>query len=384
MKNIIIVGAFPEKVTFIKGGVQASVYGLAKALAARTDIASVQVISLPVKGSLSRFSVHKIDGIKVVYLKPHRFLTLDVLHLPKVMRTVFSARMPLVHIHGTGLLQALLIAALHTKRITCIWTLHGITAKETLQRYHSEKTFPALTRHLLYRLIEKFSVITAPHIIVDTPYVQKELGRQSGISVIPQGIFSDEFLPVHGMPRPNPVILSIGVIAPRKGHHLTLEAFARVHTQSPQSRLIIAGSISDTDYYRQLQEQIRRLRLSESVKLLTNIPRAEILRLFADAQIFALHSQEESQGIALCEALAAGLPVVATGIGGIPFVITHGKDGLLVDYGDVAGFASAVLSLLENPALYEQMATIAKISARRFDWKNIAEEVMNTYAKCDS
>ena len=121
--------------------------------------------------------------------------------------------------------------------------------------------------------------------------------------------------------------------------------------------------------------------LTHGAEIHTDVSRREIMALLGQARLFVLHSQEESQGIALCEALAAGLPVVATQVGGIPFVVSEGKDGLLVPYGDVKAFADAIVTLLSDDALHDRMSAQAKLSAQRFDWGAIAAEVMKVYAR---
>lgn len=373
-KTIVIVGAFPEEVSFIKGGVQASVYGLAKSLSARKDIELVHVIALPVKGS-SAVGTRLVDGLNVSYFKAHRFQALDILHLRKIVREIRVVDAWPVHVHGTGLLQAALVAVMRLEYRKCIWTLHGLTSKETLQRFRAEKTFPNLLRHALYATLEWFLLSVSKHIIVDTPYVAQQVPVSNKISVIPQGIFTEEFAGL-ASERKAPVILSVGVISPRKGHHKTIEAFAKVKAQYPDARLIIAGAVADAEYYERLKKLAGR-----GVELRVDVPREQILKFFAEAKIFALHSEEESQGIALCEAMAAGLPVVASNVGGIPYVVSDKQDGLLTPFGNTDAFADAMLTLLKDDALYDKMSAEAKASSQRFDWKNIVEGVITIYQK---
>lgn len=319
------------------------------------------------------------DGIHVLYLKSRQFLALGILDLPHVMRAIHAYGTDIVHIHSTGLLQAALLAALRLRKIPSVWTLHGITEKETWQRYVHNRSPANLARYLFYTLMERFSLAVAQHVIVDTAYVREEAKIKRPVSVIPQGIFSEEFAEAASPSRDKQVILSAGAFSPRKGHHHTLEAFAKVKKQLPESQLVITGTMTDAVYYKRLQQQAEALGLQDSTQLLADIPRTRITALFKEARIFALHSQEESQGIALCEALVSGLPVASTRIGGIPYVISDRQDGLLVEYGDTTAFAEAMISLLTDKMLYERMSTAAISSASRFDWQNIALKVMSIY-----
>ena len=134
--------------------------------------------------------------------------------------------------------------------------------------------------------------------------------------------------------------------------------------------------MSDNAYYRFLQEQA-----FDGVEILANLPRSKIIELLAKSKIFVLHSQEESQGIAICEALANGLPVVATNVGGIPYIITHGKNGFLSEYGDIDKFADNIINLLGEDKLYKEKSENCKISATRFDWNNVTDEVLEIYRR---
>ena len=383
MLDVVMVGPFPERPSLIRGGVQASVYGLARALS-RRSVARVSVLSLPVKAAAEATVTTQTEGgIEVTRLTiPYKFFASIIVHLPLAMRKIRRLHRPIVHVHGTGLFQASLLALLRLKRIPVVWTLHGITEKEAWQRYREHRTAANFLRHRLYRLVERFSLRISPVLIFDTPYVLAEVPPTGNdVHVIPQGIFTEEFAGLPREPRdPPPLVLSLGVLSLRKGHHLTLEAFARVKAEVPAARLVIAGTVTDPNYHRHLQARTRELGLGDSVDILVDLPRHEIVALLGRGHVFALHSQEESQGIALCEALAAGLPVVATRVGGIPHVVEDGKSGILVPYGDVPGFAEAIIELLSDPTRHARMAGHARASATRFDWDTIAGQMEWVYA----
>jgi glycosyltransferase involved in cell wall biosynthesis len=381
MLDVVMIGPFPADPSVIKGGVQASVYGLSRTLQKRSDIGGVDVFSIPVKADKTPLHSATVEGIAVTYLNaPYRFLISLIIHVSLVFRTIRRKRNPVVHVHGTGLFQAVLLICLRIRRTPLVWTLHGITEKETLEILRRHRTIGNLLRNLLYTFLERVSLRIAPFTIVDTPYVEQELApTRNKLYVIPQGIFADEFtgLP-HERPDP-PEVLSIGVLSPRKGHHLTLEAFPRIKPKLPTARLIIAGASPQPDYVQSLNDRSAELGLTDSVEIRVDLPRTEILALLGRSHVFALHSQEESQGIALCEALAAGLPVVATRVGGIPFVVDDQQNGFLVPYGDIQAFADTIILLLTEESRHAQMSARAKVSADRFNWTRIANEVFKIY-----
>lgn len=137
--------------------------------------------------------------------------------------------------------------------------------------------------------------------------------------------------------------------------------------------------IVDTEY---VSKQIEQLHVREKISHLPwmyVIPQEELLRNYQTASIYALHSQEESQGIALVEALAAGLPVVSTMVGGIPYVVKDGETGLLSVYSNIDSFARHMIRLLEDKDLRDKMAKSAREIAQNYSWKNIVQAIEIVY-----
>jgi glycosyltransferase involved in cell wall biosynthesis len=380
--DVVMVGEFPRDPAFIKGGIQASVYGLARTLKEFDSVGEVRVFALPVDRAEPQ-APKNIDGIAVRYFGvPWKFMSSSAIYAPDVLRGVPRTGASVLHVHGTGLLQAVLCVGARLRKTPLIWTIHGITAKETADKLRKTKTPAALMRHILYRLLETLQLWVSPTVIVDTPYVLDEIyAMAENIHVIPQGIFTEELAPCREAKREKPVILSLGVMEARKGHHLTLEAFAKTLKPVPKARLIIAGAETDTAYTATLRARATELGVADKVEILTDLPRARVLELLCEAKIFALHSQEESQGIVFCEAMAAGLPIVATHVGGIPFVVSDDKTGILTPYGDVDAFAAAFTRLLTNDEEYDTMAAAAIEAGRHFDWETVAGQVLDLYRK---
>ncbi len=218
--NVVMIGAFPEDINVIKGGVQASVYGLSQALIQRHDeIQRVKVFALP-QTAEAKHPVRNSGGLDVTYLQiPFKILASNILHVPRLMREISKLENAVTHIHGTGLLQTALIISLSLRRLACVWTLHGITEKETWNRYCQNKSVITGLRFVFYRFMERLSLRFARQIIVDTPYVQQALPiKRDNIHVIPQGIFLDELAGTVNHPSTeNPLILSVGVMDTRKG-----------------------------------------------------------------------------------------------------------------------------------------------------------------------
>ena len=328
--DIALIGPFPEDTSILRENAPSSVYGLARALSLRSDT-RIQVIALPIPANAREpLRTKTIDGFEVEYINaPYGYLSSSVLHMRRALKIIKGLKNPIVHIHGSGLFQTLLMMALRLRRIQFLWTMHGLAEIETRRRYLDDPTSMNLLRFMLYYGVERIALRFARQIIVGTSEQKAELPpTKADVFIIPQGLFVEEFRRLEGSQREALMILSHSIIDPSKGHHMTIDAFALVREHHPSARLIIAGASRNAAYLKLLKEKIKEHRLGDSVEILPDLSRKNILALLAKARIFALHSKDESQGMALCEALIAGIPIVSTRVGCIPSIVTEHKDGL--------------------------------------------------------
>jgi len=147
-------------------------------------------------------------------------------------------------------------------------------------------------------------------------------------------------------------IISVGATREEKGHDVLIRAFRQVVNRFPDSSLTIVG---DGSYRDVCEELIDDLGLRSSVTITGWIDRPDIRELLIEATVFAFPSRQEAFGMALLEAMASGLPVVATDTGGIPEV-TEGTDARLVESENQDEFARALMEALENREWREQAA----------------------------
>lgn len=381
--NIVQVGPFPLSADCIRGGVESSVFGLVNELSRNHVVDVFDYPRINGKDSVERkgsLTVHR-------YANPgnHNQDAMD--RGKEILRDIVSLHPDIVHIHGTGGLSGALYSAVKTYGIPVLLTVHGLLH---IEKKNALIKHPSL-KHLYQLFVQshaEFKVLNeAEHIIVDTEYVaeqikhlhsKKKISHLPWMYVVPQGIQS-QYLQVSPKKPVIPTILSVGSISQRKGHLLLVKAFEIVHKTVPSAKLIIAGTLTEKANYTQLQNEIGKLHLKQSVELLTNIPQEQLLQIYQEATIFALHSQEESQGIALVEAMATGLPIVSTLVGGIPFVVKNGKTGLLSKYGDVDSFANNMIKLLTIENLRTQMSQSARLSAQSYSWQEITQAIEIIY-----
>jgi glycosyltransferase involved in cell wall biosynthesis len=157
----------------------------------------------------------------------------------------------------------------------------------------------------------------------------------------------------------------------QKGLDVLLDAMAALVRERPDIRLKIAGRGKDGD---RVAAASRRLGISPQVELLGAVGEDERDRLLSGALMLLMPSRFEGFGMVAAEAMAAGVPVVASDAGSLPEVVDPPSGGVLVPVGDAASLAAAARRLLDEPAERRRLSESARISAGRFRWDAIAEQ----------
>lgn len=378
--RIVQIGPYPESSSIIRGGVESSVYGLAQE---QSKDSEVHVFDLPRTGYSLKIET---DNNVFVHRYPNKgkHQVSSVGMVKKIAQDIFELSPDICHIHGTSLFSLLLYSRLTKKGCSTILTVHGLPHIEKIKKYKKKPSIKNLIHYLYQGFAEKRLLSIIPMAIVDTEYVKSEVLRYTKrsdlpIHVIPQGI-NDDFFSINCSPDSN-VILSVGAILERKGHLFTLQAFENLRRQRITARLYIVGSLSSKTYYEAVQNQIQNSIYKNDISLITDISTQNLKKLLESAQLFVLHSQEESQGIAFAEAMAAGLPVVSTNVGGIPYVVQDGTTGLLSNYTDIDSFTNHIKTLMTDSCLWESMSINAKEVAQHYQWTVINEKIRDCYLK---
>ena len=175
------------------------------------------------------------------------------------------------------------------------------------------------------------------------------------------------------------VILAVGRLSPEKGHRYLIDAIAEVMSSAPHLRLrvIIAGA---GPLERDLANQIVKLDLEQRVKLIGHW--SDVKQLFSVADLFVLPSLSEGSPNVLLESMAAGVPIVATTVGGVPEIVSDGESAILAPPANVEMLAKAILKLVEDRPLATQLATVARDKARlMFCPSKYDERILNIYDK---
>lgn len=215
----------------------------------------------------------------------------------------------------------------------------------------------AAQRDHLFRT-EKANLALARQVLVPSPHTAQILRDDYGVPGDKITIARPGTDVQGGTPSPAdpPLILSVGLQHPRKGHDVLLKALAEL-TDLPW-RAAIAGGVHDVEHGALLAQMVEDLGLSDRVKLLGRVPRAELDGHYATASIFALATRFEGYGMVFDEALSWGLPIVSCATGAVPDTVPKGA-GLLVAPGNVGELSGALGRVLTDTALRGRMARVA-------------------------
>jgi phosphatidylinositol alpha-mannosyltransferase len=205
-------------------------------------------------------------------------------------------------------------------------------------------------------------------------FARKRLGGE--FRVVPNGLDVASFAGAEPANLgPGRKLLFVGRLHRRKGFPVAVEAFRLLATGRPDIRLIVAGDGEERRAVDRLEPALRA-----RVTMLGTVPHAELPPYqVACGLLLAPSLGGESFGYVLVEAMAAGLPVVASRIPGYDEVVQDGQEGFLVPPGDPRAAADAAAKVLDDPALARTMGQAGRTRAARYDWAVVAEEIEAAY-----
>ncbi|MGH2368770.1 MAG: glycosyltransferase family 4 protein [Chloroflexota bacterium] len=264
-------------------------------------------------------------------------------------------------------------AALVAGKKPLLVTLHGTYAVRPFTRWRERPWY-----ELAYRRATRLLPVSG-----FTRSLLPRAFQTAKTQVVPEGVDLERFhLPRVTEAPPRPFLLSVGPIKRRKGYHVTLEAFARVHAARPDVEYWIVGGTDDRVFYGQLQARIAELGVQDAVTFLGRVPEDDLVRLYHQcAAMWLLPVDDDRQfegfGLVYWEANACGRPIIGARDSGAEDAIAHGVNGFLVPAHDPAAAARAALQLLNEPALAQRMGAAGRERVR--PWDDAARLVIEQY-----
>jgi glycosyltransferase involved in cell wall biosynthesis len=243
------------------------------------------------------------------------------------------------------------------------------------------------------RIFEEKMLERANKIIAVSYFTKRELleyykVREERIRVIHNGVDINKFKPAKdkrkikeelGFNADDLAILSVGRLYARKGLFTLIESMPAVVKRFKNAKFVISGK-GQSDEKKKLVAHAEKIGVKDSIIFTGYYPDRKLPKLYQAADVFAFSTFYEHHPFAVLEALATGLPVVTTNVGGIPETIESGKNGLLVEPFNPRQFADMILYLLEHPAEAADMGFLArKTIEERFDWRIVVKDVLRVY-----
>jgi glycogen(starch) synthase len=294
-------------------------------------------------------------------------------------------------VSGYGLLKALNKQGI--KR-PFVHTIHGVLADEYEQARENEyQSFRSrIANYFMHRLakLEGETAKNATLIVTISKYSLEKIENHYGVDaakvrIVPNGVDPEKFKPLADQEAvkrqfglgDDPCVLFVGSLIPRKGLPFLVEAAKKIVKEHSETKFVIVG---EGPLKSQLLSYLETANLSGNFKFLGNVKEDMLPAVYNSADVFALPSIQEGQGIVLLEAQASAKPVVAFGVGGVNEAVRSGETGLLVKRGSSEELADALLKLLSDKALREKMgANGRRFVIENFNWDICAQKMLNVY-----
>ncbi|HOX41819.1 MAG TPA: glycosyltransferase family 4 protein [bacterium] len=324
----------------------------------------------------------EIKGIEVTAIPMRsKFDWVAILRLKRKLEQIQAQGFPftpmIVHSHGPRAGLFCLFAS--PRAVFKVYTEHLYDATYKLPSFISDK----IQRWFLKQILSAAHTVIAVSDEVKRFLISQRYARESKVFTVPNGIELEKFDPTSprlrgtGKIKENnrhPVIGTIGSLNWKKGHEYLIQAMPIILQKFPLATLEIIGEGRDRE---KLEFLIARLRLERHVALLGKKENAA--DFMHHWSVFAFPSLSETFGIVLLEAFAAGIPVVATKIGGIKDIITNNKNGILVPSCDSERLAKEIINVLDNPVLAAKLKRGGLERVKAFEWKTVIKSIEKIY-----
>jgi phosphatidyl-myo-inositol alpha-mannosyltransferase len=283
----------------------------------------------------------------------------------RVRREVREFRPDLVHAHEPLTPSTGMFAVLVAKKTPVVATFHAFAERSRMYTVAA----PVL-RRVWRRLRIKIAVSQAA-----VGFVQERFGP--GIRIVPNGCDVDLFAradPAEGLPAGRR-LLWVGRLDPQKGFPVAVEAFGLLAGELPDLWFVVVGEGQELAALSRLTRPAR-----QRVKLVGRVPHERLPGYYKGADVFAAPALgQESFGLVLVEAMASGVPVVASDIPGYREVVRTGVDGTLVPPGDPHALAGAIRPLVTDTAAARRFSEAGRARAETFRWERVVDQLERAY-----
>lgn len=302
------------------------------------------------------------NKIKVIYLNKKSGLDLSM--ITKMISVFRNEKPEVIHTHRY-VMQYAIPAAIITGIKHRVHTVHNVAKMENSK--------PARVLNSFFFRFANVTPVALSNEIQKTIVEEYKLEKTS-IPVVLNGINLSKCIKKQSYELQDEIrILHIGRFSNQKNHKGLIEAFILIHEQFPNARLELIGDGENRD---KILGQIKKNKLEQSIRILGQ--QNNVFDYLNNADIFVLPSNYEGIPMTLIEAMATGLPIVATNVGGIPDMLMNAEDAFVVN-NNVTELAEAVEKLLQDKNLRIKFGTNAKIKSVKFSARVMAERYLKIY-----
>lgn len=214
----------------------------------------------------------------------------------------------------------------------------------------------------------------ASEVVTPSPFLQKTLSKyHNQIKVIPNGIDISQ-IAYKTRKSISPNLIWVRAFHQTYNPELAVEVLSRLSTDYPNARLTMVGPDKGDGSLQAVNSIAKNLGVDDKLTILPAVPYEEVPSLLDQADIFINTTNYDTAPRSLLEAMANGVCVVSTNVGGIPWMITNFQDGLLVPPEDELAMVNAIKSILEDPEFAMRISQNARKTAESHDWSNVIPE----------
>ncbi len=237
-----------------------------------------------------------------------------------------------------------------------------------------------------YNVFSRLALKLTDKIIAITPWENEMIKRYGGdkskIVNIPNGMSEMFFKRVNKndfkkrLGIKDDLVLFFGRLNITKSPEDFVKIAKEVLKKRPKTTFVIRGPDEG------MKKEVKKLIGSEKkiILLEETRDRNEIVKMYQDSQIYVLPSYREGLPLTIFEAMASGLPIIATPVNGIPYEIRQPDNGFLIQHGDINGFANKIIELLDNKKLLKKISESNIKKSKKYDWDLINKETLNLYS----
>jgi glycosyltransferase involved in cell wall biosynthesis len=301
---------------------------------------------------------------------------------------LLKTQVDVIHFQGFFCFPHLLLGVFCSslKRVPMFLTTHGL--HETLSLISEKNVFLKGTTFSFVKLglktvnfiaLSKADKLVLTQFGINPTQIWEIPNGADGVSLYDKQKVDNGVIAKYSIPKQR-FVLCVSRIARNKGLHTFLIAASEISKTFDDIAFVIVGRNYDKTYQFELINLARKLGISNTTVFLERIPDEDLESLYNLAQVFVLPSEQETLPLVIFEAMEAGLPVIATSVGGIPQIIQDGVNGLLVQPNDSSNMANLMKTLLTDEDLRQKIAHQAGQKSGRYSWREVARKTASLYS----